>query len=182
MRCPPLLLLSLARAGAGQRARIEAELREALFEYPDLHGEQHGDAELRESKSLVNTFPFRQTSHHGEAEQRRPWVGQQQASGRASKQGEDSFSVSFDSVAASQPGAGGKRCVDKLQMVEETVYDEVFILNNDGNICCFYLLCAGDRVQPQLRQAVPHHLRHQLRGAAGGGVRGELPEDLLHPL
>ena len=155
MRCPPLLLLlSLARAGAGQRARIEAELREALFGYPDLHGDQQGnhqgDAELRESKSLVNTFPFSQTSHHGghhgEAEQRRPWAGQQQqASGRASKQGEDSFSVSFDSVAASQPGAGGKRCVDKLQMVEETVYDEVWILDNDGNIF-FYLHCAGDRV------------------------------------
>ena len=159
MRCPPLLLLlSLARAGAGQRARIEAELREALFGYPDLHGEQHGDqqgnhqgdaAELRESKSLVNTFPFSQTSHHGghhgEAEQRRPWAGQQQASGRASKQGEDSFSVSFDSVAASQPGAGGKRCVDKLQMVEETVYDEVWILDRDGDIC-LYLHCAGDRV------------------------------------
>ena len=149
MRCPPLLLLSLARAGAGQRARIEAELREALFEYPDLHGGQHGeqqgnhqgDAELRESKSLVNTFPFSQTSHHGEAEQRRPWAGQQQASGRASKQGADSFSVSFDSVAASQPGAGGKRCVDKLQMVEETVYDEVLILDGDGNIF-FYLHCA----------------------------------------
>ena len=159
MRCPSLLLLvSLARAGAGQRARIEAELREALFGYPDLHGEQHGDqqgnhqgdaAELRESKSLVNTFPFSQTSHHGghhgEAEQRRPWAGQQQASGRASKQGEDSFSVSFDSVAASQPGAGGKRCVDKLQMVEETVYDEVWILDRDGDIC-LYLHCAGDRV------------------------------------
>ena len=150
MRCPPLLLLlSLARAGAGQRARIEAELREALFGYPDLHGEQHGDqqgnhqgdAELRESKSLVNTFPFSQTSHHGEAEQRRPWAGQQQASGRASKQGEDSFSVSFDSVAASQPGAGGKRCVDKLQMVEETVYDEVWILDIDGDIQLSYLLC-----------------------------------------
>ena len=148
MRCPPLLLLlvSLARAGAGQRARIEAELREAPFGYPDLHGDnQQGDAELRESKSLVNTFPFSQTSHHGEAEQRRPWAGQQQASGRASKQGEDSFSVSFDSVAASQPGAGGKRCVDKLQMVEETVYDEVWILDNDGYIF-FYLHCAGDRV------------------------------------
>ena len=154
MRCPPLLLLlSLARAGAGQRARIEAELREALFGYPDLHGGQHGDqqgnqqgdAELRESKSLVNTFPFSQTSHHGEAEQRRPWAGQQQASGRASKQGEDSFSVSFDSVAASQPGAGGKRCVDKLQMVEETVYDEVWILDNDRDIC-FNLHSAGDRV------------------------------------
>ena len=161
MRCPLLLLLllSLARAGAGQRARIEAELREALFGYPDLHGEQHGDnqqgnhqgdaAELRESKSLVNTFPFSQTSHHGghhgEAEQRRPWAGQQQASGRASKQGEDSFSVSFDSVAASQPGAGGKRCVDKLQMVEETVYDEVLILDNDRDIF-FNLHCAGDRV------------------------------------
>ena len=158
MRCPQLLLLllSLARAGAGQRARIEAELREALFGYPDLHGgqhgEQHGDnqqgdaAELRESKSLVNTFPFSQTSHHGghhgEAEQRRPWAGQQQASGRASKQGEDSFSVSFDSVAASQPGAGGKRCVDKLQMVEETVYDEVYcLLDSDGNIQFSYLLC-----------------------------------------
>ena len=150
MKCPPLLLLvSLARAGAGQRARIEAELREALFGYPDLHGGQHGgqhgDADLRESKSLVNTFPFSQTSHHGEAEQRRPWAGQQQASGRASKQGEDSFSVSFDSVAASQPGAGGKRCVDKLQMVEETVYDEVWILDNDRDIC-FNLHSAGDRV------------------------------------
>merc|ERR1712055_643234 len=35
-------------------------------------------------------------------------------------------------------------------------------------------------VRPLLRQEVPHHLHHQLRVSAGGGLRGELQEELLH--
>ena len=33
--------------------------------------------------------------------------------------------VGFAAVAAAAPGEDGKRCIHKVQMVEETVYDEV---------------------------------------------------------
>ena len=33
---------------------------------------------------------------------------------------------------------------------------------------------------PQLRQEVPHHVRHGLPAAAGGGLRRELHQELLH--
>ena len=35
----------------------------------------------------------------------------------------DSGPVSFDEVAAARPGNDGKRCIDKVEMVEETEYD-----------------------------------------------------------
>ena len=38
----------------------------------------------------------------------------------------------------------------------------------------------ADRVPPQLPPAVPHHLLHRLRAPAGGGVRRELRQELLH--
>ena len=40
----------------------------------------------------------------------------------------------------------------------------------------------GVRVQPLLQQAVHHLLHHHLHRPAGGGVRGELQEELLHPV
>ena len=33
--------------------------------------------------------------------------------------------MSFPAVAAATAGADGKRCIDKVEMVEETEYDEV---------------------------------------------------------
>ncbi len=41
------------------------------------------------------------------------------------RQGNTKTDVSFPAVAASSPGADGKRCIDKVEMVEETEYDEV---------------------------------------------------------
>merc|ERR1719369_1394432 len=42
----------------------------------------------------------------------------------ASRQGEEG-GVSFPDVAGASPGADGKRCIDKVEMVEETEYDDV---------------------------------------------------------
>ena len=44
---------------------------------------------------------------------------------RDSRQGEEDLEVGFAAVAAAAPDGEGKRCIDKVQMVEETVYDEV---------------------------------------------------------
>ena len=92
----------------------------------------------RFGKSLINTFPFNQQEqdgHHGEHHDGHHEAAQDVV--RESKQGEDvSVSVSFDNIAASEPGDDGKRCVDKIQMVEETVYEEVLL----ENIWCFMLI------------------------------------------
>merc|ERR1712181_70863 len=37
----------------------------------------------------------------------------------------DDTDVSFPAVAAARPGNDGKRCIDKVEMIEETEYDEV---------------------------------------------------------
>merc|ERR1711874_531017 len=49
----------------------------------------------------------------------------QSLAGRAQRQGGDGTDVSFRAVAAAGPGGVGKRCIDKVEMVEETGYDEV---------------------------------------------------------
>ena len=43
---------------------------------------------------------------------------------RDQRQGAD-VDVSFPAVAAAGPGSDGKRCIDKVEMVEETEYDDV---------------------------------------------------------
>merc|ERR1712112_189903 len=67
----------------------------------------------RHQKSLVNTFPFNSNEgaddHHGHHEAHHG----------------DHTDVSFPAVAAAGPGADGKRCIDKVEMVEETEYDDV---------------------------------------------------------
>ena len=40
-------------------------------------------------------------------------------------QGSNDQSVSFREVAGASPGSDGKRCIDKVEMVEETEYDDV---------------------------------------------------------
>merc|ERR1712027_40931 len=88
----------------------------------------------RESRNLLGTFPFNAQEgehhgahdaghhgHHGEDHGRQPV---QALEARAQRQGDD-VDVSFPSVAAAGPGADGKRCIDKVEMVEETEYDEV---------------------------------------------------------
>merc|ERR1712210_335111 len=92
-----------------------------------------GNTAARDQRSLVNTFPFNSNegadAHHGHHEghheghhdARNPSV---QLEARAQRQGDDT-DVSFPAVAAAGPGADGKRCIDKVEMVEETEYDEV---------------------------------------------------------
>merc|ERR1712179_633274 len=84
----------------------------------------------REAKSLTNTFPFNSKSgaephheahhgaHHGDHEQ-----SVLNLDNRASRQGDDT-PVDFPAVAGASPGSDGKRCIDKVEMVEETEYDE----------------------------------------------------------
>merc|ERR1712061_616982 len=83
----------------------------------------------RDQRSLLNTFPFNsgaqadhghRDAHHEEPVARQP---SQELGARFSFQGEDG-PPSFDDVAAA-PESGGKRCIDKVEMVEETEYDDV---------------------------------------------------------
>jgi len=87
-----------------------------------------GNAEEgRGERSLLNTFPFnsnveRAQSRSAPAPEPRRRIPTQDLEARDNLQGDD---VSFAAVAAARPGAGGKRCIDKVEMVEETEYDEV---------------------------------------------------------
>merc|ERR1711981_374235 len=88
----------------------------------------------RDGKSLVGTFPFNANNgdqahahghhgdHHGDhhAERASASLGS-----RAQRQGADDVDVSFPAVAGASPGSDGKRCIDKVEMVEETEYDDV---------------------------------------------------------
>ena len=84
---------------------------------------------MRQDRSLLNTFPFNQENHdpaahhgdhhavhaeHNEASQSLPAIN--------SAQGD--AGVSFSEVAAAKEVAG-KRCIDKVEMVEHTETDEV---------------------------------------------------------
>merc|ERR1719357_992383 len=84
----------------------------------------------RGAKSLVNTFPFNADNaeihqgHHEEHHAAPSNSVQGLFDARDSRQGGDDVDVSFPAVAAAGPGADGKRCIDKVEMVEETEYDE----------------------------------------------------------
>merc|ERR1712168_50968 len=76
----------------------------------------------RGSRSLTNTFPFNHHEVHGDHQE----VDEASSlDSRASRQGEEGGSVSFPDVAGAEPGDDGKRCIDKVEMVEETEYDDV---------------------------------------------------------
>merc|ERR1712193_273210 len=103
-----------------------------LFAVILLFGSSSGARQLRGEtsrgqRSLVNNFPFNSNSeehHHAHHEEHAPEITQSLDS-RAARQGEDGESVSFADVAAAGPGADGKKCIDKVEMVEETEYDDV---------------------------------------------------------
>merc|ERR1712147_7103 len=110
-----VLLLLLVEGGLGART---------------LRGNRNA---ARDQRSLTNTFPFNAQDgeehhahgdhhgHHGEHHERQPV---QSLEARAQRQGDDT-DVSFGAVAAAGPGADGKRCIDKVEMVEEIEYDDV---------------------------------------------------------
>merc|ERR1711910_224052 len=116
-------------------AMVSAKLAVALCL---LSGSALGARQLRgnrrESRNLLGTFPFNAQEgehhgahdeghhgHHGEDHGRQPV---QALGARTQRQGDDT-DVSFPAVAAAGPGADGKRCIDKVEMIEEIEYDDV---------------------------------------------------------
>ena len=82
-------------------------------------------ATRRDGKSLVGTFPFNANTgddhdhHHGHNDEHDEKTSSQSLTARDQRQGEDA-DTSFGAVAAA-----GKKCIDKVEMVEETEYDDV---------------------------------------------------------
>jgi len=104
------LLLSILLLGSSEAAR---QLR--------------GNSEQRGERSLVNTFPFNSKAvaddhHHSHHEDHdaSPRQAFNDIPARSDRQGSEGPDVSFGSVAAA-----GQRCIDKVEMVEETEYDDV---------------------------------------------------------
>ena len=90
-------------------------------------------AASRGGKSLVNTFPFNagggahnlhDHAHHPE-EDRSAHLPAQALAAREQRQGAEAAPTGFSDVAGAAPGPDGKRCIDKVEMVEETEYDDV---------------------------------------------------------
>eukprot|EP00091_Calanus_sinicus_P025003 TRINITY_DN92_c0_g1_i1.p2 TRINITY_DN92_c0_g1~~TRINITY_DN92_c0_g1_i1.p2 ORF type:complete len:160 (+),score=48.64 TRINITY_DN92_c0_g1_i1:75-554(+) len=82
---------------------------------------RRNQASVRGAKSLVNTFPFNANDgaehhddHHEAHEQ------SQSLADRIARQGEDAGAPDFGAVAEA-----GEKCIDKVEMVEETEYDDV---------------------------------------------------------
>jgi len=97
-----------------------------------LAARQLQGTQLRQEKSLLNTFPFNaqaSTSEnhahaHAHTNERLPSVN---IPARNALQAADTGlgGVAFGDVAAAKAGSDGKRCIDKVEMIEETEYDEV---------------------------------------------------------
>merc|ERR1719414_2316872 len=80
--------------------------------------------------SLTNTFPFNANNnhhtHHGHHDEHHAHPAESQSlASRGQRQGASDVDVSFGAVAGASPGSDGKRCIDKVEMVEETEYDDV---------------------------------------------------------
>merc|ERR1711990_108726 len=98
-----------------------------------LRGNQRGNAEPRDERSLAGTFPFNANNgqvhdgaHHGTHHEEPARRAFSDLTARDQRQrGGDDADVSFPAVAAARAGNDGKRCIDKVEMIEETEYDEV---------------------------------------------------------
>merc|ERR1712055_878681 len=82
-------------------------------------------ANNRQQKSLLNTFPFNANAESEARAAPARVAATPNLVARGDRQGNDGADVSFGAVAAAGPGGDGKRCIDKVEMVEETEYDEV---------------------------------------------------------
>merc|ERR1711970_886299 len=81
----------------------------------------------REDRSLLNTFPFNaqvEDASYETVEPQRRFVPAENLAPRDDSQRNDGIDVSFPAVAAAGPGRDGKRCIDKVEVVEHTEYDE----------------------------------------------------------
>jgi len=89
----------------------------------------------RQGKNLLGTFPFNAQEadhegvHHGHgADHGHHGAGHHPVSAlesRDNRQGASVAGVSFNDVSGASPGSDGKRCIDKVEMIEETEYDDV---------------------------------------------------------
>merc|ERR1711892_435092 len=82
----------------------------------------------REQRNLQGTFPFNTQvadDHHHTHHEEHAASPRQSLESRPARQGGDDTDVSFGAVAGVAPGSDGKRCIDKVEMVEETEYDDV---------------------------------------------------------
>jgi len=83
----------------------------------------------REEKSLLNTFPFNAEADEEHHEHEHEHHNEKQPSVQLvpvdANQRSGLDGVSFGDVAGASPGRDGKRCIDKVEMIEETEYDEV---------------------------------------------------------
>merc|ERR1711911_395843 len=86
------------------------------------------------SRYLLTTFPFNQNEQRSAAPApvRRvaqaapaPGIVSQQLDSRSVNQGSDDTDVSFGAIAAARSGTDGKKCIDKVEMDEETEYYEI---------------------------------------------------------
>merc|ERR1712025_32852 len=75
--------------------------------------------ENRDQRSLVNTFPFNSNADHAHQQHHEDHAPQisQSLDSRAAIQGQEGESVSV--------AAAGKKCIGKVEMQEETEYDDV---------------------------------------------------------
>merc|ERR1712025_1054168 len=89
--------------------------------------------EIRDQRSLVNTFPFNSNADHAHQQHHEDHAPQslQSLDSRAARQGQEGESVSFADVAAA-----GKKCIDKVEMVEETEYDDVVLCDHSYDKRC----------------------------------------------
>ena len=128
-QCLAVLVFQLRTpAGLDKMAFLKLALF-ALLAAPALGERRLRGNVQRDQRSLTNTFPFNQKAgaeeHHGEHHEAHH--GHHETSDlptRDNRQGAD-VDVSFPAVAAAGPGSDGKRCIDKVEMVEETEYDDV---------------------------------------------------------
>jgi hypothetical protein len=85
---------------------------------------RRNQASVRGAKSLVNTFPFNANEgaeHHDDHHEAHEAHEQSQSLvDRIARQEDDAGAPDFGAVAAA-----GEKCVDKVEMVEETEYDDV---------------------------------------------------------
>merc|ERR1711973_617303 len=78
----------------------------------------------RDGKSLVNTFPFNSNNQHQNHHE--DHVASEDLSVRDQRQRAEDSPPSFSEVASTRPGFDGKRCIDKVLMVEEIECEENF--------------------------------------------------------
>merc|ERR1711970_1393836 len=125
--CTAVLVVTPAGSNMASSTKVFLVLLISLYHSFGARQLRNSASAARDGKSLVGTFPFNTNvddHHHGHHEEHHEHSPSQTLGDRDQRQGDDT-DVSFGAVAAAGPGADGKRCIDKVEMVEETEYDDV---------------------------------------------------------